>query len=73
MAEMELEGAEGNGLFRTPWKYHCGVRMRFLILKRKRRCQEIITTQADRKMLKLNWPFLTTGIEQLKMLPKDIA
>ncbi|GIZ03309.1 hypothetical protein CEXT_163181 [Caerostris extrusa] len=41
----------GTDFFRSHWKYPCRIRMRFLILKRKTRCQEITTTQADIKML----------------------
>ncbi|GIY94698.1 hypothetical protein CEXT_750061 [Caerostris extrusa] len=74
MAEMELEGAEGERTFSGPVEVPLQSSNEIFILKKKKtRCQEIITTQANMKCWKLNWPLPTTGMEQLKMLHKDIA
>ncbi|GIY12968.1 hypothetical protein CDAR_525591 [Caerostris darwini] len=52
MAEMELEGAEGNGLFQVPLEVPLKSSNEIsYIEKEKTRCQEIITTQADIKIL----------------------
>ncbi|GIY94035.1 hypothetical protein CEXT_134281 [Caerostris extrusa] len=52
MAEMELEGAEGNGLFQVPLEVPLqSSNVISYIEKEKTRCQEITTTQADIKML----------------------
>ncbi|GIY15112.1 hypothetical protein CDAR_102461 [Caerostris darwini] len=49
---MELEGAEGNGLFQVPLEVPLQRSNEiFYIEKEKTRCQEITTTQADIKML----------------------
>ncbi|GIX72542.1 hypothetical protein CEXT_466561 [Caerostris extrusa] len=52
MAEMELEGAERNGPFQVPLEVPLKSSNEIsYIEKEKIRCQEIITTQADIKML----------------------
>ncbi|GIY77220.1 hypothetical protein CEXT_73451 [Caerostris extrusa] len=74
MAEMELEGAEGNGLFQVPLEVPLQSSNEISYNeKEKIKCQEITTTQADIKMLETQLAVATTGMEQLKMLPKDIT
>ncbi|GIY68346.1 hypothetical protein CDAR_17491 [Caerostris darwini] len=52
MAEMELEGAEGNGPFQVPLEVPLKSSTEIsYIEKEKTRCQEIITTETDIKML----------------------
>ncbi|GIY50738.1 hypothetical protein CEXT_372271 [Caerostris extrusa] len=52
MAEMELEGAEGNGLFQVPLEVPLQSSNEIsYIEKEKTSCHEITTTQADIKML----------------------
>ncbi|GIX77176.1 hypothetical protein CEXT_383171 [Caerostris extrusa] len=52
MAEMELEGAEGNGLFQVPLEVPLQSSNQISYIENeKTRCQEITTTQADIKTL----------------------